>query len=221
MKKLSFLFLAAALAFTGCKKKPEEEKAPPAPAEPAPATPPPTEPAPATPPPATPPAAAADSISIFANHTEPKPVDPIEVKVNTFKVVKADFDPAKVEGGTAEIELDLASISTDDQKRTDHLKTPDFIDTAKFATANIKIDNVKKTADNKYSADATVKFRDIEKKYPVAFDVTETTADGIRIQLEHKFNRVDFGVGKDSKDPKEAPVANELTLKANLGLKKS
>lgn len=218
MKNLSFVFLAAALAFAGCKKKPEEAKAPPAPAEPAPAPAPapevkPNEPAPAP--------AAADSISVFATHTEPKPVDPVEVKINTFKVVKADFDPAKVEGGTAEIELDLSSISTDDQKRTDHLKTPDFIDTSKFATANVKIDNVKKTGENKYSADATVKFRDIEKKYPIAFDVTETTADGIRIQLEHKFSRVDFGVGKDSKDPKVAPVAPELTLKASLGLKKT
>ncbi len=220
MKNLSFVFLAAALAFAGCKKKPEEAKAPPAPAEPAPAPAPapevkPNEPAPAPTP------AAADSISVFATHTEPKPVDPVEVKINSFKVVKADFDPAKVEGGTAEIELDLTSISTDDQKRTDHLKTPDFIDTSKFATANVKIDNVKKTADNKYSADATVKFRDIEKKYPINFDVTETTADGIRIQLEHKFSRVDFGVGKDSKDPKVAPVAPELTLKASLGLKKT
>lgn len=220
MKNLSFVFLAAALAFAGCKKKPEEAKAPPAPAEPAPAPAPapevkPNEPAPAPAP------VAADSISVFATHTEPKPVDPVEVKINTFKVVKADFDPAKVEGGTAEIELDLSSISTDDQKRTDHLKTPDFIDTAKFATANVKIDNVKKTGENKYSADATVKFRDIEKKYPIAFDVTETTADGIRIQLEHKFSRVDFGVGKDSKDPKVAPVAPELTLKASLGLKKT
>lgn len=220
MKNLSFVFLAAALAFAGCKKKPEEAKAPPAPAEPAPAPAPapevkPNEPAPAPAP------VAADSISVFATHTEPKPVDPVEVKINSFKVVKADFDPAKVEGGTAEIELDLSSISTDDQKRTDHLKTPDFIDTAKFATANVKIDNVKKTGENKYSADATVKFRDIEKKYPIAFDVTETTADGIRIQLEHKFSRVDFGVGKDSKDPKVAPVAPELTLKASLGLKKT
>lgn len=215
---MSFVFLAAALAFAGCKKKPEEAKAPPAPAEPAPAPAPapevkPNEPAPAP--------AAADSISVFATHTEPKPVDPVEVKINSFKVVKADFDPAKVEGGTAELELDLSSISTDDQKRTDHLKTPDFIDTSKFATANVKIDNVKKTGENKYSADATVKFRDIEKKYPIAFDVTETTADGIRIQLEHKFSRVDFGVGKDSKDPKVAPVAPELTLKASLGLKKT
>ncbi|HRC56378.1 MAG: YceI family protein [Myxococcales bacterium] len=219
MKKLSILFVAAALVFAGCNKKKEEAKAPPAPAEPAPA------PAPEVkapePAPAPTPAPAADSISVFATHTEPKPVDPVEVKIPTFKVVKADFDPAKVEGGTAELELDLSSISTDDQKRTDHLKSPDFIDVAKFSTANVKIDNVKKTADNKFSADATVKFHGAEKKFAIAFDVTETMADGIKIQLEHKFSRLDFGVGKDSKDPKEAPVAPELTLKAALTLKKS
>lgn len=218
MKKLSFVFLAAALAFAGCKKKPEEAKAPPAPAEPAPAP----APAPEVKPPEPAPApAAADSISVFATHAEPKPGDPVEVKINSFKVVKADFDPAKVEGGTAEIELDLNSISTNDEKRTGHLKTPDYIDVAKFATANVLIDNVKKTGDNKYSADATVKFRGAEKKYPIAFDVTETTADGIRIQLEHKFNKNDFTVGKDSKDPKVEGVAAELTLKASLGLKKT
>ncbi len=218
MKKLSFLFLAATIAFTGCSKKPEEEKAPPAPVEPAPAPTPAPEVKPTEP---TPPVAAADSISVYATHSEPKPVDPVEVKIANFKIVKADFDPAKVEGGTAELELDLSSISTDDQKRTDHLKTPDFIDTSKYALVNVKIDNVKKTAENKYSADATVKFHDSEKKYPVVFDVTETTADGIRINLEHKFSRVDFNVGKDSKDPKVAPVAPELTLKANLFVKKT
>jgi polyisoprenoid-binding protein YceI len=221
MKKLSFVFLAAALAFAGCKKKPEEAKAPPAPAEPAPAPAPAPEVKPPEPTPAPAPAPAADSISVFATHAEPKPVDPVEVKISTFKVVKADFDPAKVEGGTAELELDLNSISTNDEKRTGHLKTPDYIDVAKFAIVNVKIDNVKKTGDNKYSADASIKFHGVEKKYPIAFDVTETTADGIRIQLEHKFNKNDFGVGKDSKDPKVEGVASELTIKASLGIKKT
>ncbi len=221
MKKLSILFIAASLAFAGCNKKKEEAKAPPAPAEPAPAPAPTPEVKPNEPAPAPTPTAAADSISVFATHTEPKPVDPVEVKIPTFKIVKADFDPAKVEGGTAELELDISSITTDDQKRTDHLKSPDFIDVAKFATATVKVDNVKKTGDNKYSADATVKFRDLEKKLAVSFDVVETMADGIRIQLEHKFSRLDFGVGKDSKDPKVAPVAPELTLKAALTFKKT
>lgn len=217
MKKLSFLMLAAALAFAGCNKKKEEPKAPPAPAEPAPAPAP--EPAPA-PAPAPTPAAAADSISVFATHNPAKPTDPVEVKIQAFKVVKASFDPANLEGGTAELELDMNSISTDDQKRTDHLKSPDFIDVGKFAMATVKVDNVKKSADNKYTADATINFHGVEKKYPIAFDVVETMADGVKIAVEHKFSRMDFSVGGDPNDPKGG-ISADLTLKASLTLKKS
>lgn len=219
MKKLSFLMLAAALAFTGCNKKKEEPKAPPAPADPAPAPAPAPAPEPA-PAPAPAPAAAADSISVFATHNPAKEGDPVEVKIEAFKVVKATFDPANLEGGTAELELDMNSITTNNQKRTDHLKTADFIDVAKFATANVKIDNVKKTGDNKYSADASITFHGVEKKYPIAFDVVETMADGIKIAIEHKFSRMDFKVGGDPNDPKGG-ISADLTLKASLTLKKS
>lgn len=220
MKKLSILMFAAAFAFAGCNKKKEEPKAPPAPAEPAPAPAPAPEAKPTEPAPAPTPAPAADSISVFATHNPAKPADPVEVKIQAFKVVKSSFDPANLEGGTAELELDLSSISTDDQKRTDHLKSPDFIDIAKFATANVKIDNVKKSGDNKYTADAAINFRGVEKKYPIAFDVVETMADGIKVAIEHKFSRQDFNVGGDPNDPKGG-ISAELTLKAALTLKKS
>jgi polyisoprenoid-binding protein YceI len=162
-----------------------------------------------------------DSIVVLASHTEPKPVDPVKVEFKKFKVVKATFDPAKVVGGTATIEIDVTSLKTDSDKRDAHLQSPDFIDTSKFATITVDIGNVKKKAGKTYSADATVKFRDITKKYPVTFDVVDQKADSIRIKGEAKFSRVDFKVGKDSKDPKEAPVAAPLTIQMNLTLKKS
>lgn len=220
MKKLSFLMLAAALAFTGCNKKKEEPKAPPTPTETAPAPAPEVKPAEPTPAPAPTPAAAADSISVFATHNPAKEGDPVEVKIEAFKVVKATFDPANLEGGTAELELDMNSITTNNQKRTDHLKTPDFIDVAKFATSTVKVDNVKKAGDNKYTADAAINFHGVEKKYPIAFDVVETTADGVKITIEHKFSRQDFSVGGDPNDPKGG-ISAELVLKAALTLKKS
>jgi polyisoprenoid-binding protein YceI len=80
---------------------------------------------------------------------------------------------------------------------------------------------VKKKADKTYTAEATVKFRDITKKYPVTFDVVDQKADSIRIKGEASFSRLDFKVGKDSKDPKEAPVAPDLTIKLLLTLKKT
>jgi polyisoprenoid-binding protein YceI len=80
---------------------------------------------------------------------------------------------------------------------------------------------VKKKADKTFTAEATVKFRDVTKKYPVTFDVVDQTADSIRIKGEAAFSRLDFKVGKDSKDPKVAPVQPELVIKVALTLKKT
>ena len=164
---------------------------------------------------------AADSIVVLAKHSDPKPNDPVTVKFEKFKVTKAKFDPKKVEGGKATIEIDASSLKTDSEKRDAHLKTPDFIDISKFATITVNIDKVKKKADKTYTAEATVKFRDVTKKYPVTFDVIDQKPDSIRIKGETTFSRLDFKVGKDSKDPKEAPVANDLTIQMQLTLKKT
>jgi polyisoprenoid-binding protein YceI len=163
----------------------------------------------------------ADSIVVLAKHTQAKPNDPVAVKFEKFKVTKATFDPKKIEGGKATIEIDATSLKTDSDKRDAHLKTADFIDTSKFAVITVDIDKVKKKADKTYTAEATVKFRDVTKKYPVTFDVVDQKADSIRIKGESTFSRLDFKVGKDSKDPKEAPVQNDLTIKMLVTFKKT
>jgi polyisoprenoid-binding protein YceI len=165
-------------------------------------------------------AADADSIVVYAKHTQPKPTDPVAVKFEKFKVVKASFDPKKIEGGKATIEIDATSLKTDSDKRDNHLKTPDFIDASKYSKITVDIDKVKKQADKTYSAEATVKFRDVTKKYPVKFDVIDQKPTSIRIKGEASFSRLDFKVGKDSTDPKEAPVQPELVIKMIVTLNK-
>jgi polyisoprenoid-binding protein YceI len=161
-----------------------------------------------------------DSIVVYARHTDAKPTDPVPVKFEKFKVVKASFDPKKIEGGKATIQIDASSLKTDSDKRDTHLKTPDYIDASKYSTITVDIDKVKKKADKTYTAEATVKFRDVTKKYPITFDVVDQKPDSIRIKSETSFSRLDFKVGKDSKDPKEAPVQPELIIKTQLTLKK-
>jgi polyisoprenoid-binding protein YceI len=162
-----------------------------------------------------------DSIVVLAKHAEAKPTDPVHVQFTSFKVTKASFDPKKIEGGKATIEIDATSLKTDSEKRDKHLNTPDFLDTSKFPKITVDIDKVKKKADKTFTAEATVKFRDITKKYPVTFDVVGQTADSIRIKSETTFSRLDFKVGKDSKDPKEAIVQNDLVIQMALTLKKT
>jgi polyisoprenoid-binding protein YceI len=162
-----------------------------------------------------------DSIVVLARHTEAKPTDPVRVQFTSFKVTKASFDPKKVEGGKATIEIDATSLKTGADKRDAHLNTPDFLDTKKFPKITVDIDKVKKKADKTFTAEATVKFRDVTKKYPVTFDVIETKADSIRIKAETTFSRLDFKVGKDPKEPKAAPVQTGLTIQMQLTLKKT
>jgi polyisoprenoid-binding protein YceI len=165
--------------------------------------------------------AAADSIVVLAKHTPEKPTDPVQVRFEKFKVTKATFDPKKIEGGKATIEIDATSLKTGEDKRDAHLNTPDFLDTAKFAKITIDIDKVKKKADKTFTAEATVKAHGVTKKYPVTFDVIDQQADSIRIKGESTFSRLDFKVGKDPKEPKAAPVQTELTIQLQLTLKKT
>lgn len=163
----------------------------------------------------------ADWIKVYASHTVPKEGDPVEVRFERFKVVKAAFDPKTIEGGKATIEIDLTSLKTGDDKRDGHVSSPDYLDAGKFATATVDVDNVKKQGDKQYAADATVKFRGVEKKYPMTFEVVDAKDDWIRIKSELPFKRLDFKVGKKpDADPKKGDcVADELTAKLQLTLK--
>ena len=162
-----------------------------------------------------------DSIVVLAKHTQAKPDDPVKVQFTQFKVTKATFDPKKIEGGKATIEIDATSLKTGADKRDAHLKTPDFLDTTKFPKITVDVDKVKKKADKTFTAEATVKFRDVTKSYPVTFDVVGQTADSIRIKSEVKFSRLDFKVGAESTDPKVAPAQPELVMVVALTLKKT
>lgn len=139
--------------------------------------------------------AAPDYVRVLASHAEPKPSDPVVVEIPGFRVTKAAFDPAQVEGGTATVELDLASIASGSPKRDNHLKTADYLDVDKFAVATIDIANVKKTSADHYTADAKVSIHGVEQTLPVTFEVLETLPDGIRIRGEHEFSRHDFQIG--------------------------
>jgi len=160
------------------------------------------------------------SIVVLARHVEAKPDDPVKVSFDKFQVTKASFDPKKIEGGKVSLVIDATSLKTGSDKRDAQLNTADYLDTAKYPTIKIDIDGVKKKSDKTYTANATVKFRDVTKKYPITFEVIDTTADSVHLKAEVPFKRLDFKVGKDSKDPKVAPVVDELVLQADLTIKK-
>jgi polyisoprenoid-binding protein YceI len=162
-----------------------------------------------------------DHITVLAKHRPPKPTDPVSVRFHKFEVVKASFDPQHIEGGTATISLDLASLDSGSGERDADLESPNFIDVAKFATATIEIANVKKQTGKTFAADATVELRGTKKTYPVTFELVDQRDDSIRIKGEHTFSRLDFSVGTDPASDPRQQVDTELTIEMLLTLKKT
>jgi polyisoprenoid-binding protein YceI len=172
-------------------------------------------------PPPTPAVHEADHVVVLAHHKNPKPTDPVRVQFDRFRVVKADFDPADIEGGKATIELDLSSLHTQSDERDNHLKSPAYLDVATLATATIDIDHVKRKAGSTYTADATVSAHGVTKTYPVTFDVIDQRADAIQIKGQHTFMRLDFGIGTDPAQNADEQVGTDVTIEMVLTLHRS
>ena len=154
------------------------------------------------------PAAAVDHIKVVAQHVDAAK-GPVDVVFNKWAVTKASFDPANLEGGTAEIEVDIASLTTGIGDRDAHLQSPDLFDVAKFAKATVKIDNVKKASETSYTADATFSIHGVEKKVPTKFE-----ADSVTVKVSQPINRNDFGVGGvPDKVQADVVLDVQLTLK--------
>ncbi len=161
----------------------------------------------------------ADYVRIKATHSEPKPTDPVVVVFQDVDVKSAAFDPANLEGGSANIVVNLASLKTDSEKRDKHLQSPDYLDVPSFATADIAISKVKKTGDNRYSAQAVVDVHGKKQTWPVEFEVIDTTDQSVRIKAQHTFKRSDFGIGKPAGASGEPdPVADEMIAELQLSL---
>ncbi|HTJ43568.1 MAG TPA: YceI family protein [Kofleriaceae bacterium] len=158
----------------------------------------------------------ADFVHVLGHHNPGKPTDPVVIDLPKFEVTKAAFDPANPEGGTAQLTLDLASLSSNSPKRDKHLSSPDYLDVAKFATVTIDVDNVKKQSGSTYTADANISIHGVQKKLPVTFDVVETLPDGVRIHAKQAWKRSDFSIGAPEGGDETTADAQEIELQLTL-----
>ena len=155
-------------------------------------------------------ALAADTWNIDTSHTQTG----FSVKHFMLSTVRGDFDKttgtaviddADVTRSTVEVTIDVTTISTRDQKRDAHLKSPDFFDVAKYPTATFKSTKVEKAGEGlKVTGDLTM--HGVTK--PVVLDVTTLTKEmkdpygnwRRAVSATTRLNRKDFGVsyGPDS-----------------------
>ncbi len=138
-----------------------------------------------------------------------------------------DMDDKDATKSKIELSIDTDSISTGDEKRDGHLKSPDFFDTAKFPKMTFKSTKIAKAGKDKYKVTGELTIKDVTK--PVEL-VVEGPAKQIKdpwggtrtaVTATGKINRKDFGItwNKDL-DGGGVVVGNDVKLELAFELSK-
>ena len=109
------------------------------------------------------------------------------------------FDPAKIESSKAEAQIAVDSIDTNEAKRDDHLKSPDFLDSTKFPSITFKSNKVEKISNSEFNAVGDLTIHGVTK--PVTLKVTYGGAakdpwgnERAAFLATTRINRKDFGL---------------------------
>ena len=125
---------------------------------------------------------------------------------------KPDFSDAVFEMST-----DVTSVSTDNDMRDNHIKSPDFFDAAKYPQITFKSKSITKIDDKKYKLTGELTMHGVTKQ--IALDLTlngvgkdmRTQRPIAGFKVTGTINRNDFGVGHMP----SAVVSEEIQIRAN------
>ena len=93
------------------------------------------------------------------------------------------------------VTIDMASVKADADKLTEHLKTPDFFDVAKFHQATFTSNEIKPGGDKGASHTITGNFQLHGITKSISFPATiSVTPEAINVESTFSINRKDFGI---------------------------
>ncbi len=110
------------------------------------------------------------------------------------------YDPANPAGGSIEAKIDVSTISTHDEKRDAHLKSPDFFDAEKYPQMTFRSTKVEKKAANEFTVTGDLTLHGVTK--PVVLQVEEVSDETpdpwgntrIGASVKGKIKRSEFGL---------------------------
>jgi polyisoprenoid-binding protein YceI len=128
-----------------------------------------------------------------------------------------DLVPNSVEGSRVTIDIDTASVSTDEDALTAHLKTPDFFDVAKYPKATFVSTKIEPGIKASTTQEVTGNFDLHGVKKSITFPAyIQVAPDSVIVNAEFAINRKDFGIVYAGKadDLIRDSVVIKLTVKA-------
>jgi polyisoprenoid-binding protein YceI len=112
----------------------------------------------------------------------------------TMHADAADFSDAEIS-----FESDIDSISTRNEQRDGHLKSPDFFDAEKFPKVSFKSTSFTKTGDGQYAMKGHFNMHGVEKEISMNVEFTGTVVDPwgqvkAGFEITGALNRSEFGL---------------------------
>ena len=119
------------------------------------------------------------------------------IENGTFKKFTGAIDlvEGKPEKSRVEVVIDLSSVDAKIGKLTEHLKSPDFFDVAKFPQATFASTEIKSGGEKgaTHTVTGTLDLHGVKKA--LTFPATiKVEADGVSVVSEFAINRKDFGI---------------------------
>lgn len=127
------------------------------------------------------------------------------------------LDPARPEAGSAEIEVDIASISTGEPDADREALAPAWLDAAAFPKARFKSSGVRALGGDRYEARGQLALKGKSRELTVPFTL-KAQPDGTRVATgSFALRRSDFGIGGGEWNEGDL-VANEVPVQFRLTL---
>lgn len=127
-------------------------------------------------------------IQFVGTHTGDKP-DPRNGHFTAFS------GSAQVEGGRLKgvrVEIDTASLTTDIEKLTNHLKSPDFFDVNQYPKASFQSTSIENADNGQASITGDLTLHGVTKS--ITFPATVSTDGGLVLDSEFQIDRTEFGM---------------------------
>lgn len=132
------------------------------------------------------------------------------------------YDPTDVKSSKVQAEITIPSIDTNQKKRDEHLKSPDFFDATKFPVMKFVSKSVEPTGDKSFKATGDLTIRDVTK--PVTLDVIYQGAakdpygnDRTAFAATTTIDRQDFGLTYNKAlEAGGLVVGNEVQISINV-----
>jgi len=129
--------------------------------------------------------------------------------------VSIDGDPSKPETVKVEANIDVASLDTNNVKRDNHLKSPDFFDAAKHPMIRFASTNVK-TQGSQLVVTGNLTMHGVSKLVSIPFKVAKgkngAGVDTTTYKGKLTLDRNDYGIGTDS-------IAAKISLEDEVEIK--